>query len=85
MVDQVCAEWYEFGMLGFSLNQLKMWDAEYRGNAKRGWNEVMEQWLTQGGSGDYPAMWEGLYNLLRDTGFRNIARKVENAVFRHSS
>ena len=84
VVDEVSAKWYEFGMLlGFKLNQLDAWDTEYLKNASRCWNRVMDQWLTQGGSHDYPATWEGLYTLLRDTGFASTARKLKNAVVSH--
>ena len=69
-------------LLGLSLNQLDAWDAEYRGNASRCWNRVMDQWLTQGGSDDYPATWEGLYTLLKNTGFPKLALILKNA---HSS
>ena len=82
-MNRVSAKWYNFGMLlGLDLNQLDGWEAEYRGNASRCWNRVMNQWLTQGGSHDYPATWEGLYTLLRDTEFPNIATKLKNAVVR---
>ena len=75
-----CTGGRDFGLLlGFELNQLKMWDSEYRGNAKKCWNEVMNQWLTQGGSRDYPATWEGLYTLLSDTDFPKLVQKLKNA------
>ena len=81
LVDQVSAQWYNFGMLlGFSLNQLDGWEAEYRGNASRCWNRVMDQWLTQGGSHDYPATWEGLCTLLTDTGFAKTSKMLKNAL-----
>ena len=81
VVNLVCAQWEDFGLLlGFEFNQLKMWDTEYRGNSKKCWNEVMNQWLVQGGSRDYPATWEGLYTLLRDTGFANTVGKLKNAI-----
>ena len=84
MVDQVSAKWHDVGMLlGLSLNQLDAWDAEYRGNANKCWNRVIDQWLTRGGSHDYPATWEGVYTLLKDTGFKKIARKLKSAIVRH--
>ena len=40
----------------------------------------MDDWLTRGGSRDYPATWEGLYSLLNDLGYGNVAVKLKNAV-----
>ena len=42
--------------------------------------QVMDDWLTRGGSCGYPATWEGLYSLLNDLGFRNISRNMQRAV-----
>ena len=42
--------------------------------------QVMDDWLTRGGSRDYPATWEGLYSLLNDLGYGNVAVKLEKAV-----
>ena len=41
--------------------------------------QVMDHWLTRGGSHDYPATWEGLYSLLNDLGYGNVAVKLKNA------
>ena len=40
----------------------------------------MDDWLTRGGSRDYPATWGGLYSLLNDLGYGNIAVKLMKAV-----
>ena len=80
-MDNVSAKWYDFGMtLGIKLNQLDAWDAQHRGDANKCWNKVMDDWLTGGGSRDYPATWVGLYSLLNDLSFGNIALKLEKAV-----
>ena len=42
--------------------------------------QVMDDWLTRVGSHDYPATWEGLYSLLNDLGYGNVAVKLEKAV-----
>ena len=42
----------------------------------------MEHWLSQDGSRDYPATWEGLYTLLNDVGFGTVAEKLKTAVTR---
>ena len=42
--------------------------------------QVMDDWLTRGGSRDYPATWEGLYSLLNDLGYGNVAVKLKKAV-----
>ena len=86
VVDQVSSKWREFGMLlGFSHDQLDAWRDQHLADANKCWNRVINQWLTEGGSRRYPATWEGFYALLRDTRFRNIAKKLKNAVARHAS
>ena len=42
--------------------------------------QVMDDWLTRGGSRDYPATWEGLYSLLNDLSYGNVAMKLKKAV-----
>ena len=83
-MKEVGANWYDFGMiLGVGLNQLDAWDAQYRGDARKCWNKVMEHWLAEGGSQDYPATWEGLYTLLNDLGFAKVSKLMRKAVERH--
>ena len=42
--------------------------------------QVIDDWLTRGGSHDYPATWEGLYSLLNDLEFGSVAVKLKKAV-----
>jgi hypothetical protein len=48
-------------------------DVEFRGNATRGWREVMKHWLHVDGVKHHPATWEGLYTLVRDCDLRRVA------------
>ena len=79
LVNEVSSKWYDFGMLlGFSLNQLDVWNTQHAADANKCWIRVMDQWLSKGGSLDYPATWVGLCSLLKDMGFSNIAQKLKN-------
>ena len=81
LVNEVSADWHDFGLLlGLKLKQLDAWDAQYRGDVRMCWNKVMEHWLTEGGSRDYPATWEGLYTLLKDLNFTKVAEILKRAV-----
>lgn len=81
MVNEVSANWHDFGLLlGVGLNQLDAWELQYRGDASKCWNKVMDRWLASGGTRDYPATWEGLYTLLNDTGFVKVAKELNDAV-----
>ena len=40
----------------------------------------MEHWLSGGGMPDYPATWEGLYNLLVDANFPVAAADMKRIV-----
>ena len=84
LVKRVSAKWYDFGMLlGVGLNELDAWEIQYRADATRCWNKVMDNWLTTGGSRDYPATWEGLRVLLDDLDFGNVAMDLNRALSRH--
>ena len=62
------------------MNDLEALDAQHRGNASLCWNAVMEDWLNEEDEGEYPATWEGLYRLLSDVGFSNVACSLQEAV-----
>ena len=48
LADKVRVQWHRFGIiLGASQNQLDEWEEQYRGNASKCWNRVMEYWLSQ--------------------------------------
>ena len=81
LVTKVSAKWPKFGvLLGLELNELNAWDKQYRGDCSDCWNKVMDNWLTRGGSHNYPATWNGLYCLLNDLGLGNIAVELKKAV-----
>ena len=81
LIKKVSARWYEFGLLlRVDYNELDAWESQYRGNAKKCWIRVIDDWLTRGGSHDYPATWEGLYCLLDDLEFGSVAVKLKEAV-----
>ena len=80
-MNRVSARWRDLGLLlGLSLNQLDAWDEQYRGNATTCWTRVMDQWLGEGGTRDYPASWEGLYDLLEDAEHAQTATALKAAV-----
>ena len=79
-------KWKDFGLrLNMTLNDLEALDLEHRGNAKAIWNKVMDHWLAGRGDCDYPVSWEGLYILLGDLDFSEVANQLEKAVSGHSS
>ena len=47
LVDKVSESWRsQFGMLlRLTINQLNVWEDQYRGDANKCWDRVMEQWL----------------------------------------
>ncbi len=81
LVYKVSAKWQEFGTrLGQDLNQMKSWAEKHRGNGIKIWKEVMDCWLTEGGTRDYPATWEGLYSLLDGLNLSAVAVELRHAV-----
>ena len=80
LVDKVSSKWRNIGSVcGLSPNQLDAWEHQYRGNTRKCWTRVMEHWL-KGESEDYPATWEGLYDLLRDIEFSTVSLELDEAV-----
>lgn len=81
LVDRVSSRWRKFGiLLGLTMNQLEAWDDQHRGNASICWNKVMEYWLAGDDVDDYPATWEGLYTLLNDCTFSEVAADLKRIV-----
>lgn len=63
-------------LLDLELNQLKGLSSQTVDDC---WDSVMQHWL-DGGCKDYPVTWEGLYDLLEDAGYPEVARKLKEAV-----
>lgn len=82
LVDRVSASWKNFGIiLGLTMNQLKRWEDQYRGDSNSCWARVMEFWLSGGSDkDDYPVTWEGLYTLLYDTEYSVVADELKMVV-----
>lgn len=81
LVDEVSAKWRDFGLsLGTSMNMLNGWETQENRNAVTCWELVMDRWLTQGGTDNYPATWAGLHTLLKDHKFVSTAGKLKEAV-----
>ena len=81
LVNRVSSRWESFGyQLGLPQNMLDMWRMEYPDNPARCWMKVMQHWLTGGDTPDYPATWDGLYELLEDVEYFDVARQLREAV-----
>lgn len=79
LVDHVSSKWREIGtLLGASPNMVDAW--ENQGDTVRCWNVVMEHWIAEGGTCDYPATWKNLYTLLIDIKCSVIARNLKKVV-----
>jgi hypothetical protein len=67
-------KWMKFGLrVGLAMNWLESWEEQYNKNASRCWLKVIGHWLANDGTEHYPAMWEGLYTLVRDCDFPQVA------------
>jgi hypothetical protein len=81
LVDRVSAGWKEFGtLLGITQNQLGTWEEQYCGDINTCWTKIMECWLNGIGRNRYPPTWEGLYELLDDAQYSQVAEELKNAV-----
>lgn len=84
VVSRVSSQWRSFGrQLGFQSNELDVLEERSLRDPNKCWLEVMRQWLERGGYHDYPATWEGLYQLLDDLRFESVASELRTGVHRH--
>ena len=81
LVDMVSAKWKTFGLLlGITSNQLDALERQHSGNSNICWTKVMARWLNGGSKDQYPPTWEGLYMLLEDAEFSQVAEDLKKAV-----
>jgi hypothetical protein len=77
LISQVASMWKDFGLrLGCEPDELQSWETEYRYNAVRCWEKVMNEWVNRAGTDDYPATWWGLVQVLEDLKLNKAAREL---------
>jgi hypothetical protein len=65
---------------------LEGWREECMANAAMCWEKVMQFWLSEyqqecsDEEPEYPATWEGLYEMLEDVEFAEVAKQLKEAV-----
>lgn len=80
LVHKVSSKWKLFGtLLGISEDRLDGWAHESHHNAEECWAKVMSHWLSKNGV-DYPATWRGLFELLRDAEFSQVAEELKGVL-----
>ena len=81
LINMVSADWKKFGrILCQHTNLLKAWELEYAKNAGYCWSKVMEHWLDEDDTSSYPTTWIGLFTLLEDAEYTEVAIKMEAAL-----
>ena len=81
LVSRVSSRWESFGYrLDLPQNMLDAWREECLNNSARCWLKVMHHWLTGGDTPDYPATWDGLYEMLEDVEYFEMAQQLREAV-----
>ena len=81
LISRVSSKWESFGYrLDLPQNMLDAWRDECLNNSARCWCKVMHHWLTGGDTPDYPATWDGLYEMLEDVEYSEEARQLREAV-----
>ena len=81
LINRVSAGWRNFGLiLGHDTNLLDGWEDECRNKADRCWCKVMEHWLTEKDEAHYPTTWKGLFTLLEDAEYCEVAIELHNAL-----
>lgn len=81
LLKTACGRWTKFGMLlGLPGNQLDVLSRVHTGDTVTSLTRIMQYWLDGLGGLDYPVTWEGLYCLLGDVGYDDVAHELREAV-----
>ena len=81
LITKVSSKWRDFGIrLSHELDQLEAWAEECRGVSSRCWCRVMNYWITENDSPDYPATWSGLFLVLEDVEYSEVAAELKKAL-----
>ena len=81
LLKAACARWTKFGMLlGLPGNKIDSMSQAHTGDTITSLTQVMQYWLDGLGGLDYPVTWEGLYALLEDVGYDDVAGELRQAV-----
>ena len=81
LIEMVSTKWKEFGIrTGKNMNQLEGLERQYFLDFRACWCKVMEEWLNNDGTSDYPAKWQGLFDMLDDIDFKGVAKGLYHAL-----
>ena len=83
----ICIEWEKIGdLVDIPSGLLEAWGIKYREDPLKCIKPVLSHWLSNP-TEDYPATWEGLYQLLEDIEYSEIAKQLrqclDNATMSH--
>ena len=82
-MDKVSVKWRDLGKrLSIEPNILDAWEKEHQRDASSCCDKVMGEFITNGGTDDYPSTWEGVYQLLKDIKCGGVAKDLKEAVTR---
>ena len=81
LINIISSRWREFGYLfGREENELENLREECFGKANRCWCKVMNQWLENDGTPEYPATWRGVLTVLVDLQYSEVARELQRVL-----
>lgn len=78
--NTVSRKWKAFGtLLDLEPNELDGIQKKHMGETSECWMDVMQRWLN-GCSSDYPVTWQGLIELIDDTGYSQVSADLKAAL-----
>lgn len=81
LVTKVSSKWRNFGiLLSHEMDQLEAWSQECLGVSSRCWYKVMNYWITEDDSPDYPTSWRGLLLMLEDAEYSEVAKELKKVL-----
>lgn len=78
---RVCSKWRNFGRR-FKRDEGELDAIEQRclGIPEECWCRLMNEWLNEGGTNDYPITWKGVIDVLEDVHCYDVARQLEKVL-----
>ena len=78
LIEEMAPKWKVAGsLLGLSAARLERIKRDQQGEIFECCQDVMQAWLVDGGTEDYPNEWEGVLELLKDLKLSDLANKLQ--------
>ena len=84
ILEEVCNKWKDMGeLIGLGNGRIQAIEKSSLKEPKECCRKVCEDWMYQGGDGDYPPSWKGLLKLLNAIELGSLRKRVQKCLEFH--